>query len=117
MSITLFFLEVKNMTWIYLILAGLCEVWWATTMKLSNGFHNVFWSIITVIGMIASFWGLIVASKHLPIGIAYPVWTGIGAVGSVIISVILFHNQMNWVTWVFVILLIISIIGIKISAR
>ena len=64
--------------------------------------------------MIASFAGLIIASKHLPIGIAYPVWTGIGAVGSVIVGAVLFHDQMNWLTWIFVILLIISIIVIKI---
>lgn len=102
------------MTWIYLILAGLCEVWWATTMKLSDGFHQIGWAIITIIGMIASFAGLIIASKHLPIGIAYPVWTGIGAVGSVIVGAVLFHDQMNWLTWIFVILLIISIIVIKI---
>lgn len=83
-------------------------------MKLSDGFHQIGWAIITIIGMIASFAGLIIASKHLPIGIAYPVWTGIGAVGSVIVGAVLFHDQMNWLTWIFVILLIISIIVIKI---
>ena len=83
-------------------------------MKLSDGFHQIGWAIITIIGMIASFAGLIIASKHLPIGIAYPVWTGIGAVGSVIVGVVLFHDQMNWLTQIFVILLIISIIVIKI---
>ncbi|WP_278898412.1 DMT family transporter [Lactobacillus gallinarum] len=84
-------------------------------MKLSDGFHQIGWAIITIIGMIASFAGLIIASKHLPIGIAYPVWTGISAVGSVIVGAGLFHDQMNWLTWIFVILLIISIIVIKIS--
>lgn len=83
-------------------------------MKLSDGFHQIGWAIITIIGMIASFAGLIIASKHLPIGIAYPVWTGIGAVGSVIVGAVLFHDQMNWLTQIFVILLIISIIVIKI---
>ena len=83
-------------------------------MKLSDGFHQIGWAIITIIGMIASFAGLIIASKHLPIGIAYPVWTGIGAVGSVIVGAVLVHDQMNWLTQIFVILLIISIIVIKI---
>ena len=83
-------------------------------MKLSDGFHQIGWAIITIIGMIASFAGLIIASKHLPIGIAYPVWAGISAVGSVIVGAVLFHDQMNWLTWIFVILLIISIIVIKI---
>lgn len=67
-------------------------------MKLSDGFHQIGWAIITIVGMIASFAGLIIASKHLPIGIAYPVWTGIGAVGSVIVGAVLFHDQMNWLT-------------------
>lgn len=66
--------------------------------------------------MIASFAGLIIATKHLPIGIAYPVWTEIGAVGSVQVGSFLFHDQMNMMTWIFVILLIVSIIGIKITA-
>ena len=83
-------------------------------MKLSDGFHQIGWAIITIIGMIASFAGLIIASKHLPIGIAYPVQTSIGAVGSVIVGAVLVHDQMNWLTQIFVILLIISIIVIKI---
>ena len=97
------------MTWIYLVIAGIVEVVWSTTMKLSQGFTKI-------IGMIASFAGLIIATKHLPIGIAYPVWTGIGAVGSVLVGVFLFHDQMNMMTWIFVILLIVSIIGIKTTA-
>lgn len=105
------------MTWIYLILAGLFEVFWATTMKLSLGFSHLGWSIATIIGQIASFVSLLIASKQLPIGIAYPVWTGIGAVGSVIMSVTLFHDQMNTLTWLFVILLIIAIIGIKVTSN
>ena len=101
------------MTWIYLVIAGIVEVVWSTTMKLSQGFTKIGWAIV---GMIASFAGLIIATKHLPIGIAYPVWTGIGAVGSVLVGVFLFHDQMNMMTWIFVILLIVSIIGIKTTA-
>lgn len=104
------------MTWIYLVIAGIFEVVWSTTMKLNQGFTKIDWAIATIIGMIASFAGLIIATKHLPIGIAYPVWTGIGAVGSVLVGVFLFHDQMNIMTWIFVILLIVSIIGIKITA-
>lgn len=104
------------MTWVYLIIAGIFEVVWSTTMKLSQGFTKIGWAFATIIGMIVSFAGLIMATKHLPIGIAYPVWTGIGAVGSVLVGVFLFHDQMNIMTWIFVILLIIAIIGIKITA-
>ena len=104
------------MTWIYLVIAGIVKVVWSTTMKLSQGFTKIGWAIATIIGMIASFAGLIIATKHLPIGIVYPVWTGIGAVGSVLVGVFLFHDQMNMMTWIFVILLIVSIIGIKTTA-
>lgn len=104
------------MTWIYLILAGLFEVFWATTMKLSQGFTQLGWSIATIVGQISSFVGLLIAIKNLPIGIVYPVWTRIGAVGSVIVSMTLFHDQMSMLTWLFVILLIVAIIGIKVTS-
>ncbi len=66
--------------------------------------------------MILSFAGLIIATKHLPISIAYPVWTGIGAVGSVLVGIFLFHEDLNWITLLFVGLLIVGIIGIKITS-
>lgn len=104
------------MAWIMLIFGGLCEVGWATAMKLSNGFSHLGWSVTTIVIMILSFAGLITASKSLPLGIAYPVWTGIGAVGSVIVSAVVFHDQMNLWTWLFVVLLVGSIIGLKVSS-
>lgn len=104
------------MDWIFLFIAGIFEVVWSTMMKLSHGFSVLSYSILTIIGMIISFAGLILATKHLPISIAYPVWTGIGAVGSVLIGIYLFHENLNWVTLFFVALLIISIIGIKVTS-
>ncbi|WP_308557963.1 multidrug efflux SMR transporter [uncultured Lactobacillus sp.] len=104
------------MSWIYLVIAGIFEVVWATMMKLSNGFSVLGYSIATIVGMIISFGGLILATKDLSLSIAYPVWTGIGAVGSIIVGVVLFHDQFSPITWVFVILLVISIIGIKVTS-
>lgn len=104
------------MHWIYLVIAGLLETVWATTMKLSNGFSNLSYSIATIAGMIISFGALALATKHLPLGIAYPIWTGIGAVGTVIIGVFLFKENPSWQTWIFVVLLIVSIIGIKVTS-
>lgn len=104
------------MSWIYLVIAGIFEVVWATMMKLSNGFSLLGYSIATIVGMIISFGGLILATKDLSLSIAYPVWTGIGAVGSIIVGVALFHDQFSPITWVFVILLVISIIGIKVTS-
>ncbi|BAP84883.1 small multidrug resistance protein [Paucilactobacillus hokkaidonensis JCM 18461] len=104
------------MSWIYLVIAGLFEVVWATAMKLSNGFSRIDYSIATIVGMILSFFFLAKATKILSLSLAYPVWTGIGAVGSVLIGVLLFKDQLSLMTWVFVILLVISIVGIKITS-
>lgn len=68
------------MSWIYLLIAGIFEVVWSTAMKISNGFSVLLYSVITVIGMIISFGSLVLATKSLPLSLAYPIWTGIGAV-------------------------------------
>lgn len=104
------------MTWIFLFLGGIFEVVWATTMKLSNGFTNIWYSLYTIIGMIFSFGFLALAVKHIPLSISYPVWTGIGAVGSIIIGVVLFKDHLSFATWIFVAMLIIGIIGIKVTS-
>ncbi|KRN98640.1 DMT family transporter [Companilactobacillus kimchiensis] len=104
------------MDWIYLVIAGLFEVVWATTMKLSHGFTKINFAIYTVIGLFLSMFFLALAVKKLPMSLAYPVWTGIGAVGSIIVGVILFGDKLSPLTWVFVALLLIGIIGIKITS-
>ncbi|AVL02301.1 DMT family transporter [Pediococcus pentosaceus] len=104
------------MTWFYLVLAGIFEVVWATTMKLSEGFSVLTYGISTAVGMIMSFVFLSLAIKQMPLSLAYPIWTGIGAVGSIIVGVILFHDQIPNITWVFIIMLIVGIIGIKMTA-
>ncbi|ETY75055.1 SugE protein [Lactiplantibacillus fabifermentans T30PCM01] len=104
------------MTWIYLVVAGIFEVVWATMMKLSDGFSHLGYSVATVIGMILSFGFLALATKHLPLSIAYPIWTGIGAVGAIVVGVILFKDTLSPLTWVFVAMLIIGIIGIKVTS-
>lgn len=103
------------MAWIILILAGLGECFWAAMMKLSNGFTNIGYTIATIIGLIFSMAALIIATKSLPLSIAYPVWTGIGAVGTVIIGACFFKDQVSPITWFFVVLLIVCIIGIKVT--
>lgn len=104
------------MTWLLLFIAGIFEVAWATTMKLSQGFSHLGFSIATVLGMILSFLFLELAIKHLPLSLAYPIWTGIGAVGSIIVGVVLFKDQLSLLTWFFVVLLVVGIIGIKITS-
>ncbi|TGD21210.1 QacE family quaternary ammonium compound efflux SMR transporter [Companilactobacillus suantsaicola] len=104
------------MHWIYLIIAGLFEVVWSTTMKLSHGFSKISYTIYTIIGLCLSMFFLAIAIKKMPMSLAYPIWTGIGAVGSVIAGVILFGDKLSPLTWVFVALLLISIIGIKVTS-
>ena len=99
------------------MIAGVMETFWATMMKLSDGFSNVWYAFLTLFGLVISMGGLVIATKHLPIGIAYPVWTGIGAVGSVLVGAWFFHDHMTGLTWLFVALLIISIVGIQISSN
>lgn len=83
------------MAWIYLLTAGAMEVVWASGLKrLSDGFSLVL-LIVTVVAMIASIVALYAAMTRLPLGIAYPVWTGIGAVGSVIVSVVAFNQTLT----------------------
>lgn len=104
------------MEWIYLILAGILEIFWATCLKLSNGFTIIKFSILTVTGMIFSFLFLAQATKILPLGTSYAIWTGIGALGSVIVGIILFKESFTFTKILFVSLLLIGIIGLKISS-
>ena len=104
------------MAWIYLLIAGMFEVVWAIGLKYTQGFTRLFPSIITFIGMVISFYFLAQATKTLPIGTAYAVWTGIGAVGSVILGILLFNEPYNLYRVVFLLLIIIGITGLKFTA-
>ena len=101
------------MEWIYLVIAGGLEVFWSTCLKFSEGFTVLKFTILTVIGMIFSFVFLSQATKVLPLGTAYAVWTGIGALGAVIAGIVFFHESVSPVRLFFVALLLIGIIGLK----
>ena len=101
------------MEWIYLVIAGGLEVFWSTCLKFSEGFTVLKFTILTVIGMIFSFVFLSQATKVLPLGTAYAVWTGIGALGAVIAGIVLFHESVSPVRLFFMALLLIGIIGLK----
>ena len=101
------------MEWIFLFFAGLLEVFWSTCLKLSEGFSVLKFSVLTVGGMILSFLFLAQATKQLPLGTSYAVWTGIGALGAVIVGIILFKESLSPARLIFVALLLIGIIGLK----
>lgn len=83
------------MAWILLLIAGLLEVVWAYTMKLSQGFTRTGATLVTVLAMLASFGLLSISMKTLPLGTAYTVWTGIGAVGAFAVGVVLLGEPLN----------------------
>ncbi|PKP89921.1 MAG: QacE family quaternary ammonium compound efflux SMR transporter [Alphaproteobacteria bacterium HGW-Alphaproteobacteria-16] len=83
------------MAWIYLFAAGLLEIVWATAMKLSDGFTRPVPSIVTAVAMLASFALLAAAMRHLPLGTAYMVWTGIGAVGAFIVGIVMLGEGVS----------------------
>jgi quaternary ammonium compound-resistance protein SugE len=102
------------MEWIYLVVAGFFEISWAIGLKYSQGFTKIVPSILTVIGMIASFYFLSLSLKSLPLGNAYAIWTGIGTVGTVVLGIILFKEPTNVMRMICILLIVIGIVGLKI---
>ncbi|MEN6327725.1 MAG: quaternary ammonium compound efflux SMR transporter SugE [Syntrophomonas sp.] len=101
------------MTWLLLFIAGLFEVCWAVGLKYSEEFTKIVPSMLTILGMIASFYFLSLALKNLPLGTAYAIWTGIGTVGTVILGVILFNESIDIIRLIFIGFIIIGIVGLK----
>ena len=101
------------MEWVYLVIAGGLEVVWSTCMKFSEGFSDLKYTILTVVGMIFSFLFLSQATKSLPLGTAYAVWTGIGALGAVIVGIVMFKEPVTAARIFFVALLLVGIVGLK----
>ena len=101
------------MKWILLALAGLLEVTWACAMKYSEGFTQLFPSIITAVGYIASAVFLALALKELPLGTAYAMWTGFGIVGTTLLGMLLFHENLSLPQVICVLLIVGGVIGLK----
>ena len=101
------------MAWFYLLIAGLFEVAWAIGLKYTDGFTRLFPSIWTVASMAVSFLFLSLALKTLPVGTAYAVWTGIGAVGVAILAIVLFAEPANALRLACIGLIVGGIVGLK----
>jgi len=104
------------MPWIYLVLAGLFEVVWAIGLKYTEGFSRLWPSVITVSAMTASIVLLAMAVKTLPIGTAYAIWTGIGAVGAVLLGIVLFGDSASPLRLVCVALVVLGMVGLKLTS-
>jgi quaternary ammonium compound-resistance protein SugE len=98
-----------------LVVAGIFEVVWAYSMKQSDGFSKLIPSVITLVMMMASFGLLSISMRTIPLGTAYTVWTGIGAVGSFIVGIAALGEQMNFTRLLAAILIICGLVLMKLS--
>jgi len=101
------------MPWLYLLIAGLLEVGWAIGLKYTNGFTRLWPSVGTVVAMIVSFFFLSLALKTIPVGTGYAVWTGIGAVGTAILGMVLLGEPRAVGRILCLVLIIAGIVGLK----
>jgi quaternary ammonium compound-resistance protein SugE len=103
------------MPWVLLLVAGLLEIVWAFTMKLSHGFTRPGASFITLVVMLASFGLLSASMKTLPLGTAYTVWTGIGAVGAFVVGIVVLGESVSPARAVAAVLIVSGLILMKVS--
>jgi quaternary ammonium compound-resistance protein SugE len=104
------------MPWLLLILAGLLEVCWAVGLKYTDGFRRPLASVLVIAAMAASMFMLGLAARTLPIGTAYAVWVGIGALGAAILGIILFSEPVTVARMSFIALLLVAIVGLKVTS-
>ena len=103
------------MSWIILFFAGLFEVGWAVGLKYTEGFSKPLPTVLSALAMLVSLGLLGLAMKHLPLGTAYAVWTGVGAVGTVIAGIVLFGESMALLRLASVALIVCGLVGLKLS--
>lgn len=104
------------MAWVYLVIAGLFECVWAVALKYTEGFTKLVPSLFTVSAMAISFWLLSVAMKTIPVGTAYAVWTGIGAVGVALMGMVLLGESRDPLRLFCLLLIVAGIVGLKLVA-
>jgi quaternary ammonium compound-resistance protein SugE len=101
--------------WFVLVLAGIFEIGWAIGLKYTEGFTRLWPTVGTVASMIISLWLLGVAMKSFPVGTAYAIWVGVGAVGTVILGIVLLGEPANAARLISVALIVAGIIGLKLA--
>jgi len=103
------------MGWVFLFVAGFSEIIFAVSLKYNEGFTKLYPSIVTCISGGASFYLLMLAIKTLPLGTAYAIWTGIGAVGVAILGVFLFKESVKWFRILSISFIVLGIVGLKLT--
>lgn len=104
------------MAWMILVVAGLLEVGWAIGLKYTNGFTRLWPSVATIASMVLSMWLLGLAVQSIPVGTAYTVWVGIGAIGTIILGMVLFNEPTSLLRMLSLLLIIAGIVGLKLTA-
>jgi len=105
------------MAWVYLVVAGIFEIGWATGLKYTDGFTRLWPSVWTALSMALSVWLLAVALKTIPIGTGYAIWTGIGAAGTAVAGMILFGESRAAVRIASIVVIMAGIAGLKLSTE
>lgn len=104
------------MPWVLLFLAGLLEIVWTYFMKLSDGFSKLLPSTITIVAMIISFWMLSAAMRSIPLGTAYTIWTGIGAIGAFLVGIIVLGEPANALRIIAAVLIVSGLLLMNLSS-
>jgi len=104
------------MAWLLLFFAGILEVVWAFAMKQSDGFTKLNYSVITIIGMIASVMLLAISMKSLPLGTAYTIWTGIGAIGAFVVGILILGEPAHLMRIIAAGLIVSGILMMKLAS-
>lgn len=102
--------------WLYLLIAGVFEVVWATGLKYTEGFTRLWPSVVTAVAMVVSVWLLAVALKTIPVGTGYAVWTGIGAAGTAIMGILIFGESRELLRVLCILVIVAGIVGLKLSS-
>jgi len=110
MSVTL----TPNLAWVLLLLAGLLEIVWSVSMKASHGFTKHDFTAITLVAAGLSFWLLGLALRHFPLGTAYAVWTGLGAIGAAVFGIALFGESLSIARIGCIALIVLGIVGLRV---
>jgi quaternary ammonium compound-resistance protein SugE len=105
-----------TMAWINLAIAGILEIFWAISLKYTEGFSKLWPNLFTLFGMVASFYFLAQALKVIPVGTGYAIWTGIGAAGTAILGIILFGESAAPARLACITVIVAGIIGLKLTS-
>ena len=103
------------MNWVLLVLAGLFEIGWAIGLKYTQGFTRLWPSVGTILAMVVSLWLLGVAMKDLPVGTAYAIWVGVGAVGTAVLGIVLFNEPATTLRITSLLLIVAGLVGLKLA--